>query len=321
MTSHKRGSQSLEWLKLSHDRKVSPSGWLQKAHGRYPDRWVPDIPNSFGLPSGLSCPGLTPFCESCYANNTENYSPGVRDLVTHNFNLLKDASVDRMVELLDEAIGRFWSVCEGKNIALKDRLFRIHWDGDFFSEDYARAWVIVMRKYSHVSFWTYTRSFVGTVNVVPILVEAENLALYLSADQYNMEAAKAVVGEFPKVLLALCAEDYASGRELTQGTGRKVLVCPENSGRMPLVSDKGRGACIDCRLCPDAKRDVIFSTSHLESVPLMLPFPGVSAGRCANPECNNKLIKKAGPGRPPKYCSPPCRWKMYRRGQKPKVEL
>lgn len=314
MTSHVRGKQSSEWLKLSHDRKVSPSGWLQKAHGKYGDRWVPDIPNSFGLPSGLSCPGLTPFCESCYANNTENYSPGVRDLVMHNYNLLKDASVQRMVELLDEAIGRFLRVCESKNIATKDRLFRIHWDGDFFSEDYALAWAVVMRKYSHVSFWTYTRSFTEPVNVVPLLAQVPNLALYLSADQYNVERAREVVAEFPKVLLAFCAEDYASGRDMAEA--RKVLVCPENSGRMPLVSDTGRGACVDCRLCPDAKRDVIFSTSHMESVPQMLPFPGVAAGKCANPACGNKLIKKPGPGRPPKYCSPPCRWKMYRTSKK-----
>lgn len=253
-----------QYLKLTKDRKVSPQGTHQTGAM---DRWNPSIHNSFGLPAGDSCPGKTPFCESCYAVISEQ-SKGVRDAMQHNLRLLTEAgTVESMTHLLAEAVGRFTFEAMQKNLAPRDWVFRIHWDGDFFSEDYARAWAAVIEANSDVQFWAYTRSYVPPVNVVPILAGIPNLALYLSADEWNIERAKLVASEWPQVRLAICTVDYETGRKLAD---RKAIVCPENNGRMPLMKD-GRGACVDCRLCPDARADVIFSTSHRERVSVAGP--------------------------------------------------
>jgi hypothetical protein len=302
-----RGQQSDDFLKLSHDRKVSPQGIYQESR----DRWIATIPNSFGLPAGLSCPGKTPFCDSCYAVGSEQ-SKGVRELVMHNARLLTEAgTVDAMANLLEEMVGRYLEEADRRGLSPKERIFRIHWDGDFFSLDYAAAWARVIHDTPDVQFWAYTRSFVEPVNVVPVLTGIPNLVLYLSADQWNVDAAREVVAEYPEVLLAYCTLDYKAGRELAQD--RPVVVCPENSGRMKLMED-GVGACVSCALCPEGRKDVIFSTSHKEdaAAPVVRVTNSIqfAAGECQNPACSNLIKRLPGRGRPPKYCSDRCRWAM-----------
>jgi hypothetical protein len=310
---HVRGKQSDRWLKLSHDRKVSPRGYQQPG-GVRPGRWIATVPNSFGLPAGVSCPGRTPFCESCYAVGSEQRA-GVAELVQHNLRLLTEAgTVDAMTHLLAEMVGRYTREAERLALPPADRLFRIHWDGDFFSIGYATAWARVIRGNPAVKFWAYTRSFVPPVDVVPILADIDNLALYLSADQWNIGAARAQCATYG-VHLAVCTVDYRTGRKLAGE--RRAVVCPENNGRLPLM-DNGRGACVECRLCPDGRRDVIFSTSHLEdaSAPSRITQQEAkAAGQCANPDCAAPLVALPGRGRPPKWCSDQCRWKVYRRAK------
>jgi hypothetical protein len=309
-----RGQQSNDFLKLTYDRKVSPRGYYQKSR----NRWVAKIPNSFGLPAGDSCPGRTSFCDSCYGVGSEQ-SRGVRDNMEHNLRLLKAASsVDAMAEFLIEMVDRYVALADHYEVSVKERIFRIHWDGDFFSEDYARAWAIAIRSFPQIAFWVYTRSFVPEVNVVPILNNIENLALYLSTDSENAELAHEMAVAYPDVHLALCAEDYRSGRELAQG--RRSLVCPENDGRKELMDD-GRGACVDCDICTRGRCDVIFSTSHREDVTAQLLLPlggsiGVKVGNCANPACGNAIMRRPGRGAPQKWCQPSCRWVVYRQNKK-----
>jgi len=253
----RRGAQSDDRLKLSLDRKVSPGGWHQESN----DRWVPTIPNSFGLTAGESCPGQTGFCDGCYALGSEN-SRGVKALVGHNLRMLQEAEdVTSMSRLLTEMVGRYEREADKAEVSQKDRIFRIHWDGDFFSEDYAKAWADTIQQFPDVLFWTYTRSFVDPVNVVPHLVGIDNLTLYLSTDKFNVNVAHKVAQEYPDVMLALCADDYRRARELARE--RRSLVCPENIGKLALM-DNGRGACVECRWCPDGKVDVMFSKSHVE---------------------------------------------------------
>lgn len=263
-------------LHLSKDRKVSPRGIYQENFRDGAGRWIPTIPNSFGLPAGDSCPGRTPFCKSCYAVISEQ-AERVGDAVRRNLELLQEAgTVHAMTELLGEMMSRYLEVADRKKIAAKDRIFRIHWDGDFFSIDYAKAWVRVIRATPQVQFWAYTRSFVHPVNVVPVLEGVDNLELYLSADEWNIEYARSVVDEFPSVHLAICTADYRTGRALAGD--RKAIVCPENAERMPLMSKDGRGACVDCRLCVVGRADVLFSTSHREDA-TAVPAPRIRRSR------------------------------------------
>ena len=244
-------------LHLSKDRKVSPMGWYQEKD----KRWVPTVANSFGLPAHKSCPGETDFCKGCYAAGTENMA-GVGAAMQRNFDsLLRAETVDGMEELLSEMIDRYVDQANSKGVRDIDRIFRIHWDGDFFSVDYAKAWARTIQKFPQIQFWAYTRSFVESVDVVPELVGIENLALYLSVDENNVDAAHKQREKYPSLQLAYCAEDYDRAEKLVQG--EEPSICPENIGKYALM-ERGRGACTRCTWCfkKDGTRDVIFSVTH-----------------------------------------------------------
>jgi len=241
-------------LKRSTDRKVTNAVTVSGN---------PKGANSFGLPSGVafSCPGATSFCEKiCYAGKLEKVYTGVKNVIMHNWNLLKDADIPTMQALLSGMIAEFVSetdkqVSKGVKASYD---FRIHWDGDFFSRDYAIAWANVIREYPGVNFWVYTRSFTGPVNVIDILAGIDNLSLYLSADVDNITDANRVAGEYPGVFIATVADTFAEARETIVDSARKSYDCPENGKRIPLISEKG-SACILCGICPKGRGDVLFS--------------------------------------------------------------
>jgi hypothetical protein len=235
-------------LKRSKDRKVT--------NAVSPNGKTPTIANTFGLPSGkaYSCPGATSVCEKiCYAGNLERIYKGVKDILVDNWNQLKDAKYPKMVMLLDEMIVDFKKDCDKRNA---DKLFRIHWDGDFFSVQYAIAWATVIKKHSDVQFWVYTRSDFA----VPVLQNIPNLALYFSADDANFDLAsnlKKTTG----VKLAYLAENFAAGKErMLEITVKSAVPCPENNKKLKLISDKG-SACVTCGQCVYERNDILFSRS------------------------------------------------------------
>lgn len=262
-------SETPERLELSLIRKVSPDGWYQpedENRAFKSGRWVPTVPNSFGLPAGESCPGKTKFCESCYADNISGRK-NVLTKLNNNFELLNqcDGPGD-MAELLIDAVERYEEAAVKKGTRPEDMQFRHHWSGDFYSEEYAVAWGMTMERFKHIRFWAYTRSFGEPIDVVPILEHVPNLTLYLSVDSGNIDMAR----KHPDVPRAYCASDVVSAEMLAKSEGRTARVCPENIGRMPAMKD-GRGACLDCRWCPDSKTDIIFTTTHSYGHP-QLPF-------------------------------------------------
>lgn len=239
-------------LKRSKDRKVTNS---------VTDSGNARGANSFGLPSGkdFSCPGQTDFCgKICYAGKLEKIYKGVKNVLMHNWNLLKDADEATMTDLIRNMISDF--VKETDRIVSKGNKasydFRIHWDGDFFSRDYANAWATVMREFPNVTFWAYTRTF----DVVDILAPVDNLSLYLSADPDNIVKANEVAGNYDNVKIATVADTFAEAKETIIDSARKSYNCPEIGKRIPLISPKG-SACISCGICPSARGDVLFSVS------------------------------------------------------------
>ena len=235
-------------LKRSNDRKV--------ANSVSPNGKTPNIANTFGLPAGkdFSCPNQTPTCASvCYAGKLEKVYKGVKDTLLHNWNLLKDANKTEMVELLNAMILDFKADCEKRNAP---KLFRIHWDGDFFSSQYAHAWKEVIENNSDVQFWVYTRVKSAAI----ILKDIANLSLYYSSDDDNIETATELK-QVHKIKLAYLGKTFAvSAPKLKELTGKVGAMCPENAKRIPLISDKG-SACISCGLCVDGKADIRFSAS------------------------------------------------------------
>lgn len=179
----------------------------------------------------------------------------VKGVLLHNWELVKDADLDTLVSLLSDMIADF--VKETDRINAKGNKatydFRIHWDGDFFSRTYAEAWAIVMRAFPTVRFWAYTR----TLDVVDILASVENLSLYLSSDPVNRDKVNACAARYG-VPVASVADTFREAREsLPEG---KAYDCPENGGRMPLITPKG-SACLSCGICPDKRGNVTFAVT------------------------------------------------------------
>jgi hypothetical protein len=235
-------------LKRSNDRKVtnlvSPNGKTSK------------IANTFGLPAGkaYSCPGATSVClKICYAGKLEKVYKGVRDVLLHNWNLLKDADYNQMFDLLDDMILDFIKDCDKHGA---EKLFRIHWDGDFFNDTYARAWRDVIEKHTDVQFWVYTR----VPSAITWLNGIDNLSLYFSTDDDNKEIAYDLKRK-TKVNLAYLADTFeASKPMMLELTGKPGAKCPENNKSIPLISTNG-SACVSCGLCVFGKADIRFSAS------------------------------------------------------------
>ncbi len=212
--------------------------------------------NTFGLPSGkaFSCPGATSVCETiCYAGKLEKVFKGVRNVLVSNYEQLLATDTLGMIALIDEMIQDFKAECEKRNA---EKLFRIHWDGDFFSEDYARAWAFVIRLNPDVQFWAYTRSDFA----VPILIDIENLALYFSADSANKILAWELKRQYG-IKLAYLAKDFATGKaDFNEQQDKSAVPCPENNRKLAMISEKG-SACVTCSQCVFARNDILFSAS------------------------------------------------------------
>ena len=233
-------------LKRSMDRKVT--------NAVSPNGKTPTIANTFGLPAGkaFSCPGATNTCESvCYAGKLERVYKGVRQVLIHNWELLNNANYDEMVRLLNEMIVEFKLDCDKRNA---EKLFRIHWDGDFFNDTYTLAWKTVINKHEDVKFWVYTR--VSTA--AEMLKGISNLSLYFSTDKDNKEIA-INLNKNNGIKLAYLAETFAIGQaDMKEMIGRVGAKCPENKKAIPLI-DKEGSACVKCSLCIDNKADIVFS--------------------------------------------------------------
>lgn len=244
-------------LQGSKDRKVATS---------FTPGGAVRISNTFGLRSGpdYSCRSATEACTSCYAFSLERAYTNVRNAMDTNFTVLSSMTYQQMVDALCEILDEFIARC-GKFDA--EMLYRIHWDGDLFSNDYARAWARAVSLYPDVKFWIYTRDADG----YRILVDSDlpNLRVLHSVDTTDqvltgvnqMTHAEKLRDEYgerymPAVLAETEAEAKAIGRELI---GRPIASCPELRGQIPL-----NGACQACRICIDAPttKGVAFWTKH-----------------------------------------------------------
>ena len=235
-------------LLRSKDRKV--------ANVVTPNGKQASMANTFGLPAGkaYSCPGATSVCESvCYAGKLEKVFPSVKKNLLHNWALLKDEDLQGMYTLLSEMIAEFKAECVKKNAPM---LFRIHWDGDFFNDDYTNAWRMVIEEQPDIQFWVYTR----VKSAALILKDIANLSLYYSTDSENKSIGLTLKKDHG-VKLAYLAKNFAVGQaDMKEMIGRPGAKCPENLKAIPLISQKG-SACVSCSLCVYSKSDIVFSSS------------------------------------------------------------
>ena len=154
--------------------------------------------NTFGLLPVVTCPGAThgeggccwikKGCKNmvCYVDGLMKAYVGVKNVLKHNTDIMMNAPQDEMQDMMETEFARFRSAEFRRASRLKDYEpflnYRIHWSGDFFSNEYARAAVNAMWSFPDIKFWAYTRTF----NVLPILSVVDNLSMYVSLDACNM---------------------------------------------------------------------------------------------------------------------------------------
>lgn len=204
--------------------------------------------NTFSLASGLpehggTCVNATKgeggCVGKCYDVNLRKLYKMYASTEDYNTSLVLDADYDTQRKIIDNSISK-WLLNGGH----ADPYFRIHTGGEFFSEQYTRAWASVIEQRSGVRFWAYTRSLFA----VPILAELKNLTLFLSCDPVNKEKVLEVYEKY---------KDYSNiavawmGNEIPDDlpNDRQRLVCPEVSGNMK--KQESKGACARCRACVD----------------------------------------------------------------------
>lgn len=248
--------------KIKERKRVTPMTKLLRSKDRKvanvvtPNGKQASMANTFGLPAGkaYSCPGATSVCESvCYAGKLEKVFPSVKKNLLHNWALLKDEDLQGMYSLLSEMVAEFKAECVKKNAPM---LFRIHWDGDFFSDDYAQAWRLVIEEQPDIQFWVYTR----VKSAALILKDIANLSLYYSTDSENKSIGLTLKKDHG-VKLAYLAKNFAIGQaDMKEMIGRPGAKCPENKKAIPLISQQG-SACVSCSLCVYSKSDIVFSAT------------------------------------------------------------
>jgi hypothetical protein len=220
--------------------------------------------NSFGLTYGLpkdggTCCGATKGAggcldvidghkrQTCYVAKIVQIYKATGKVLLDNTEQLLGKSREEMAEVLRNTVAQFV-----KDSPAEQRYFRIHWSGDFFSEDYARAWAQVISEFPLVRFWVYTRSF----HLVQYLVDQPNLSVYLSIDPVNEKTGYAVYELYkdkPNLGLAWLGDNPPANY--------RWVTCPETSGI--LKNTKERGACAKCRLCIDRYKTKIRSIRFL----------------------------------------------------------
>lgn len=240
-------TSNLPRLRRNNDRKTATLST--------PDGKRPLIANAFGLPSGkqYSCPSATSVCEKiCYAGKIEKIFKQTRLLLLDNWNNIQNKTQEEMIIMLQYMIDDFKHESDKYHA---EKLFRIHWDGDFFSEDYTLAWKQVILNNTDVQFWVYTR----VRNAAIMLSNISNLSLYFSADDDNYDDAKYLAGE--GVSLAWLSDTFDEAKHyLLELTGKPGASCPEQTRQIPLISNDG-GACYTCGLCIHNKANIRFAIS------------------------------------------------------------
>ena len=202
---------------------------------------------NFGLPSnGGTCPGATTGeggCldvrdgrkrPTCYMAKVVQIYKAVGNILQKNTDLLKKQDRAGMAEILKNTFQDFVD-----RTAPDQLYYRLLYSGDVFSEDFAYAVVDACKAFPQVKFWVYTRSH----QYAEILVQAGNLAVYLSVDPVNLERGRAVykrlTPDYTNIALAYLGPAVEDGV--------KYVNCPETHGKIENTTKSG--ACSRCKLC------------------------------------------------------------------------
>jgi len=222
--------------------------------------------NSYGMMPGPegTCPGATLGQGGCLETQRDGGRPTcyvykafrnkrVKDILEHNTKIMKSSTLAEMRDILDREFARFEA--EEAVSPTPWYNYRLHWSGDLFSANYARAWAKAAAKHPKTTFWIYTRSFTKPRDYVKYLLAVPNMRVYLSVDVINRDSAIAAIDALPaaqadRIKLSYMAhENNMSPDNRTEAS----VPCPVDDGHMAI-----EGACAKCRKCIVGQSDIWF---------------------------------------------------------------
>ena len=166
---------------------------------------------AFSLSRTESCTNATEICKRlCYGNGVRYQSAAqrhkrLRNYITSEFLLRKggpELLAQNLVALVDQARPVDWLAAQisGEATNLPYTL-RIHDVGDYFSCDYAAAWLMAIKQRPRCKFWFYTRSFLEPklLSVLSELASQSNCQGFLSIDNDNFEQGLLAFSSYPGV--------------------------------------------------------------------------------------------------------------------------
>ena len=141
----------------------------------------------FSLPAVSTCPGRTKLCEEiCYATSGFFRFKNVKNSLKVSYQASSD---EKFANKINEELLRRRSI----------KAVRIHPSGDFYSSEYTKKWIAIVKANPQVKFWAYTRSW-RTPRIIPALKELaafSNIELFASIDEETKENAKTIKIETP----------------------------------------------------------------------------------------------------------------------------
>ena len=189
---------------------------------------------SFSVPTKRTCVGMTEWCgENCYAEQSEIQYPNVIASYNRNLNASKLSNFARMITL------------EIKALPATYKSFRIHVAGDFYSVQYIKKWIAIVKANPQMVFYAYTRSW-RIPHLVPHLRNLAligNMSLLCSTDIDTFNASETI----PHGLREAYAGDVKPSSKYTY--------CP--------VQAKKKPTCDMCNLCMSSKiKSKIYFSTH-----------------------------------------------------------
>jgi hypothetical protein len=173
----------------------------------------------------------------CYAARAQAQYPAANKKAFSNLSLLmtaqKDGGIDGMAKLIIDSL---------RHAGLEHtRIFRIHEGGDFFSNNYMKAWIEVARTYPNINFYTHTTSlkfWLANMGSMP-----KNFRLIASMDENNKEVILQNNLRFSKVVYSV---EEAKALKLPIDYDDTIACCQDTSfallihGGQPKGSEAGK---------------------------------------------------------------------------------
>jgi hypothetical protein len=202
---------------------------------------------------------------TCYVFNTISAYKNVGPALLHNTNLIRTATHKERVQLLKDEFARFQRT-ELKQAEPK-LYYRLHWSGDVYDLDYAKALTEAMRAFPDITFWNYTRS----LHLAPYLAEeVPHLIQFLSLDRINLEQGLDIYygptwarADCDNIRICyMSPENDFEAKYLAMKPDHvfwpdkppTLVPCPTDEGKLPVD-----GACAKCRKCLNG-RHIWFKT-------------------------------------------------------------